>query len=120
MRSFYAGEVKVTLLAHIMTVLDERNRRYEQRFEASQEALHTALMALEARLQGVNEFRATLSDQASTFATRDQVDALREAVSALTGRIERAEGSRAGISTGWAVLIGVVSVGALVVGLLTR
>lgn len=112
--------VKVTLLAHIIALLDERDRRYTERFTAQQEALRTALDATERRFQGVNEFRATLSDQAATFATRDQVDALREIVSALSARVDRAEGGRAGISTGWAVLIGVVSVGALIVGLLTR
>lgn len=112
--------MRVGLRAHILAILDERDRRYEQRFDASQEALRTALMALEGRLQGVNEFRATLSDQAATFATRDQLDALRDAIHVLTSRIERAEGSRAGLSTGWAVLIGVVSVGAVIVGLLTR
>lgn len=107
-------------MAHVMALLEERDRRYAERFAAQQEALRTALDATERRFEGVNEFRATLSDQAQTFATRAQVDALREIVGALSARVDRAEGGRAGISTGWAVLIGVVSVGALIVGLLTR
>lgn len=112
--------MRVTLLAHVLALLEERDRRYSQRFDAQQEALRTALDATERRFQGVNEFRATLSDQASTFATRDQVDALRQVVGALNNRIERAEGGRAGLSTGWAVLIGVVTVSAVIIGLLTR
>lgn len=112
--------MRVTLLAHVLALLEERDRRYSQRFDAQQEALRTALDATERRFQGVNEFRATLSDQASTFATRDQLDTLRQVVGALNNRIERAEGGRAGLSTGWAVLIGVVTVSAVIIGLLTR
>jgi hypothetical protein len=67
--------------AALERLLEERDRRYSERFEAqdaktaiamtaSQEAIAKAERATEARFQGVNEFRATLSDQASTFIPR--------------------------------------------------
>jgi len=79
-------------MAEIKTMLDERNIRYDQRFEAQQEALAAALlaqkeavltamtaaekavakaeMATDKRFEAVNEFRAQLADQAATLMSR--------------------------------------------------
>ena len=69
--------------AALERLLEERDRRYCDRFEAqdsktavaltaSKEAVAKAERATEARFQGVNEFRATLSDQAGTFIPRNE------------------------------------------------
>jgi len=68
----------------LMKFLDERDKRYEQRFVAQQEATHAALIAAEKavtkaetaaekRLDSVNEFRGQLRDQAATFIPRSEV-----------------------------------------------
>jgi hypothetical protein len=63
----------------------ERDRRYEQRFEAmeqktslaltsSEKAVAKAEIATEKRFDSVNEFRATLSDQAANLLPRREAD----------------------------------------------
>jgi hypothetical protein len=47
-----------SLKEHIEDKLKERDLRFQQRFEAG-----------ERRLDGMNEFRGTLSDQSKTFVT---------------------------------------------------
>lgn len=75
-------DVRVELIER----MDDSDRRYSQRFDAQQSGLLAALnSAKEAfskfeddvtkRFEGVNEFRATLADQATKFITRDTVDA---------------------------------------------
>lgn len=83
-------------LSALRDVIDERDRRYEERYDASQTAIQAALvsqekqvnaallaadravskaeLASEKRFEAVNEFRQTLSDQASNFATRNEVE----------------------------------------------
>lgn len=46
---------------------------FDTRFEAMQEAVKVADAANEKRLDSVNEFRASLSDQQATFVTKEQV-----------------------------------------------
>jgi hypothetical protein len=51
-----------------------------------QRAVDLALEATERRFEGVNEFRATLSDQAANFVTRDAMTALGEKLQASIDR----------------------------------
>lgn len=46
----------------------------ETKLAANQRALDLAHSAMERRLNGMNEFRDTLRDQASRFVTREEVD----------------------------------------------
>lgn len=83
---------------HVLTLLHGNDRRYEQRFEASQKALDAAFMAqkeavtaalaaqdravtkaelaTEKRFESVNEFRGTLDSQQRTLIPRSEVDVL--------------------------------------------
>jgi len=106
--------------ARIMAVLAERDARYSERLHAQEENVRTALTATERRFESVNEFRATLADQAARFATIDQVEALRTTVNILQDRVNKAEGGRQGLSSGWAILVGLVGVVGVVVALLAR
>jgi|SRR5579863_5264610 len=86
-----------TLHQHFTEVLAERDR-----------ALSAALAASDKRLDGMNEFRQSLRDQASTFASKIEVDNLR----AMSGAyITRAEA--------WGFLIGCFAVAATVIAALT-
>ena len=96
-----------TLHEHLVSIMDERDRRYEQRFLAQEKAVDLALQRVdkefhehlqqvrdenrlalahqdkavlkqeqstEKRFEAVNEFRATLSDQAAGFLPRTEYD----------------------------------------------
>ena len=54
----------------------------DYRFTAVQSALDKSEEAIGKRLDGMNEFRATLKDQAGTFVTRDELTLLLKPVKA--------------------------------------
>lgn len=61
---------KIPLLYHI-----------ETRLQAMEKATVLALQNLDKRLEGMNEFRAQLRDQTSTFATRSELQLYMKSVS---------------------------------------
>jgi hypothetical protein len=100
--------------------MDERDRRYNERFDAQEKAVEAALAssekavlkaetASERRFEGVNEFRATLSDQAATFITRKEVDAelgaQSEKLNIQQSRLDRIEARSAGLNAGWILVV---------------
>ncbi len=115
-------------------LLAEMDRRYEQRFKTQQDAIQAALiaqkdsvaaamvasdralnkaeMASERRFEAVNEFRATLADQATRLMPRSEAQqvatALDAKVSDLTDRLNRSEGNRSGVGQFWAVMVAVI------------
>lgn len=120
----------VTVLEHVTALLAQMDLRHQQRFDAQTMAIGAALNAMkeavtkaeaatERRFESVNEFRQTLSDQAGTFISRVEFEALREAnaerIRELTARLDRTEGRATGFSTGWGFLVGAVGVAAAVI-----
>jgi membrane protein required for beta-lactamase induction len=65
-----------TLKKHYDAILQEKDLRYQQRFEAG-----------EKRLDAMNEFRAALSDAQKTFVTWPVLMAIILAASTITGTI---------------------------------
>jgi hypothetical protein len=59
----------------VRDLIEQNNRLYDQRFNASQDALQVALTSNNQRLDAMNEFRATLSDQSSRMISRLEADA---------------------------------------------
>lgn len=101
-------------------MFEQRDLRYQQRFDAQISAIDAALLAVkeavrkaeianERRFESVNEFRQTLSDQATSFVSRAEFDAVRIAADArlreVTTRMDKAEGKSGGYSSiyGWAI-----------------
>jgi hypothetical protein len=96
---------------------------------AAERAVGKSEMASEKRFDAVNEFRAQLSDQASTFLPRAEFDRV---TSAITEKIDASNktfserlddlrmsrdttsGKSAGMNAGWAVLLGLASLVATV------
>jgi hypothetical protein len=76
----------VSLREYLHAEIQAVERRSEARFESMQRAVDLALEATERRFEGVNEFRATLSDQAANFVTRDAMTALGEKLQASIDR----------------------------------
>lgn len=116
---------------HLRELMDERDRRYQERFDAStravdaafasaKEAVAKAELSAERRFESVNEFRAQLGDQASTFLTRREYEAKHEAleaqVNSLIKVIERSKGRGAGIGAMYGWIIGAVGA---IVGIMT-
>lgn len=122
-----------TLHRYIRELIDERDTRYEQRFTAQEKAVKDALtaadravtkaeLATEKRLEGVNEFRATLTDYTTNLMPRGEVTALLagfdEKLTALQSRIDRSEGKGKGIDQAWGYLVGLVGVVAAAVAVI--
>ena len=107
---------------------DEREDRNKERFVAMREAVASALAsadkalvkaetASEKRFESVNEFRQTLSDQATTLLPRSEYNvqhaSLVDRSNITEGRINRIEaanlGKREGLSGVGSIVIGVIS-----------
>lgn len=103
--------------ASLVRLLDERygtqTKALDAAFVAAEKAVSTALesareavakaeIAVERRLESVNEFRGQLSDQAAGFVTKAEyaakVEALAEQISELKEARDRAAGNARGIS----------------------
>ena len=139
------------LRAEIIAVIDERDKRYAQRFDAQQEALSAALQgakeavanalsaakeavikaetAVEKRFESVNEFRATLTDQAANFVSKDSADAKFKsiedkvaanagAIAQLDNRIVQLTSRGAGVNDAWVYLVGFVVFVAAAIGII--
>jgi hypothetical protein len=81
--------------------MDERDKRYEQRFQSSEIALANARESLNRRLDLLNELREGV-------ATEAELRALEKIVNDLTGRVREREGRGAGLTSGWGILVGAV------------
>lgn len=102
----------VPLKEHILALMAERDKQVAIALAAADRAVVKAEAAAEKRFEGVNEFRATLSDQAARLMPREEavtrMDSLRERLDALTLRITTTEGRSSGLAAGWGWIVGVV------------
>ena len=102
----------------LKALIDERDVRYNQRFQAQQEALTAALsaakeavaaallaadravskaeLAAEKRFESVNEFRGALSDQTSKLLPRVEADARFSNLEEKINRLDKADSNRSG------------------------
>lgn len=102
---------KVSLRHYVEALFREKDLRDEQRFDAQAIATQAALAAVkeagakaenasEKRFDAVNEFRRTLTDQAATFVSRVEFNALKE-------RMDRNDGKASGISALWGIIVAI-------------
>lgn len=102
---------------------DERDKRYEQRFRAQEEAVRVATNAHEKRLDGMNEFRETLRDQATTFMPRAEAElqfkSIVDKIDLLVGSDARRVGRSAGFESTRVMFFAIVStiIGVIGIGL---
>lgn len=129
--------MKVSLRKFLLTLMDERDKRYEQRFAAQQAALEAARITQTAALQAAlaekdkrdeqrfatneqwraasNEWRGTLSDRDSRFVTKEEYE---PTIKSLSEKITSAEGrARAAV---WGYIIGAVGLAAFLYGVLHK
>lgn len=79
---------------------------------AAGKAIEKAEQSTEKRFDSVNEFRKTLSDQATDFLSKAEYyanhSALVDKVNILQSRIDSREGKSEGVGASWGVIVGVV------------
>ena len=102
-----------TLKEHLEVQLADLRRSADERHEANTVALNAALQASDARFAGVNEFRATLADQATQFITRSEaiaaIDRNTERVEEIRARVDLMAGNSLGLNAGWRYLLGLIA-----------
>jgi flagellar biosynthesis chaperone FliJ len=118
--------------AHLTHLIDERDRRYEQRFSDQQRATEAALhsaeravtkaeAAIERRLEAQNEFRGTLEDWAARLMpraeTEQRLSALAERLADLTTQVNLIQGRSRGLEGAWGYLVGAAAVLAVAISL---
>lgn len=89
-----------TLRSHFERVLAERDLRYQSQRADDKEAVKTALAANDRRLDGMNEFRKSLSDLESTLMPRSESttrwESVSERVNELKSRVDAMVGENMG------------------------
>lgn len=99
---------------------NNREVNIQENFRLHDEALKTALAALDKRLEGMNEFRQSLNDQNQLFLTRNEFDtnhqSLIDKIDAVTIRVAAMEGQSKGNNQAWGYIVGFVG---LVIGIAT-
>jgi len=78
---------------------------FESQLEAYQRAVEIATRTLDKRLDGMNEFRDTLRDQASRFVTRDELALKVDVLQAQIGELKKFRDQAAGKADTKAVYI---------------
>jgi len=113
-------------------LMDEAEKRNGQRFDAQQEAVATAMvaqekavlaamaaaekavtkaeMSAEKRFESVNEFRKTLSDQTSTFITRDRFEGVVDRIASLEKNYSHRLGETKGHDSTWGTIMAIIAV----------
>jgi hypothetical protein len=84
---------------HLRELMDERDKRYQQRFESSEVALNHARESINRRLDLLNELR-------DGVATEAELQALQTVVHDLKDRMNLRDGKSSGFSASWAILLG--------------
>ena len=87
--------------AHLRRLMDERDIRYQQRFEAQEAALTERAKELGERLDILNGLRGDV-------ATKQELSGLEKIVSELSKWTHQREGRSTGLSTGWSLLAGAI------------
>jgi deoxyribodipyrimidine photolyase len=123
-----------TLREHFAALLEEADKRYEQRFTDQDAAVKAALAAAEKavvkaetasekRFDAVNEFRQTVNDIVNKMMPRSEaensVKANADKIDALATRIDRTEGRSTGLNAGWVYLVAGIGLLATIVSIIT-
>ena len=125
----------VTLREHLVSLMEERDRRYTERAEAADKAVNAALAAAEKAVNaalaaakeaqqanaialkeykdGANEWRATVTDITARMPTNVEMDRRFDVVDEKIARLRAAEdkstGKSVGLNAGWSYLIAAVA-----------
>jgi soluble cytochrome b562 len=88
----------ISLEKYFAALINERDKALDQRFKDMEKAVTKAETAHEKRLEGMNEFRGQLLDQAKSFLPREQFDNLLK-------RVDKIENLKQGGNQAWFILV---------------
>ena len=137
---------RVDVLGHILALLAERDRRYQERFDAQTKALDAAFLAQQTAAASalLSQEKATQTAMAASekaitkaetatdnrltllnelrggVATREQLEALAVRMADLKERFDELKGRGAGANALWGYLVGALGIVFAVAALLTR
>jgi septation ring formation regulator EzrA len=94
---------KVSLREHLQEQIRSVDRYFTVQLAMSREAIQKAEEQLNKRLEGMNEFRDTLKDQASKFATQDQLQSIEKRLQAIERNLSSGEGRTSIVTVLWAI-----------------
>jgi len=97
-------------IEHLRDLMDERDKRYEQRFLASEKETVTSRTDLQARLDVLNELRGGVATTAEVEALEKILNELRTQITDLRERVGGREQRGAGMTAGWGILVGAILV----------
>ena len=99
----------VTLKEHIETQIKWVDRHFEAHISTIQGNTERAAAQIEKRLEGMNEFRDALKDQAGTLATKNDLAALREALDTRLKLLELRDARIAGMAAMISIAMSVIT-----------
>lgn len=113
----------------LITRIDAQAEKVTVALVAADKAVAKAEIATEKRFDAVNEFRQALADLTALMATRRELEALDVAhkiqlealgslITALTRRLDTADGQRKGISSSFGAMVAAISVVVIVVNVI--
>ena len=109
----------ISLKEHFETLLNERDKRMEERFTSMQIAVSKAEVTTEKRFEAMNEFRAQLGDQARTFMPRIESQVLHDGannrINEVMDKVRKMEDLRQGGSNLWGYIVGAIGVIGIIV-----
>lgn len=94
--------------AYLLAILEERDRQYDFRYRAQQEALQMAREEMERRLEGLNELRREVTEDRGRFLSVEKYEAQRQAIEAALDEAREFRGKVLGLIATTAILAGVV------------
>lgn len=111
---------EISLREYVDLLASTQKEAVNAALAAAQKAVDKAEAASERRFESVNEFRATLSDQARLLMPRleaeQQFKTMSEKIDVLTARVNARDDRGAGLHLGWVLLVGVIAVIGTIVG----
>jgi hypothetical protein len=84
----------LNLKQYFELVISNSEDRHRQTAESQREALHLAVSSNDKRLEGMNEFRGALIDQAARMITRQEFESNRTAILEKTEQLKSAQDAR--------------------------
>lgn len=106
-----------TLKEHLDGRIDAIDRYFRELRNTDQQAIKTAQIAFEKRMDTTNEWRGALDDQTKRLATIQQVDALKDQFDKLEGRVNLGANKAAGIMQMAAIIGGVITIAGVIIAI---
>jgi hypothetical protein len=101
----------------------EQRAQHQAQHEQERQARAIAEQRMGERLEGMNEFRASLRDAQSTYLTRTEYDARHDAlvsdIRSMQKQIDLWSGSRQGFGASWKVIAGTIGAVAALLTIVT-